>query len=171
MPEQSKVEDIVAKNLRGVEPRENIGAGVATFSIGVFLLYGATLIPPGREAVGPATVPFAGSIALIAGGIWLFYAGLTGRHETAAAWEQSRFFSVVLPIGVIGLIYISIWPALGFLPASILMAPLLFFALGARGYVELVIVPIGVLTVLYLIFFKALKLYEQPGWLLQTFAG
>lgn len=162
----------VPESMRVVGAKENIGAGGAVLCVGLFFLYGALLIPPGREMVGPATVPIAASIALIGGGLWLlFYAGMTASQEKAAAWEQYRFFTVVLPIGLTGLLYITLWPALGFLPASVLIAPVLFFALGARGYFELLIVPMGVLAVLYLIFFKTLKLYEQPGWLIERLIG
>lgn len=172
MPEPIKPEHIsVPDNMRAVTPKENIGAGLAVICSGLFFLYGATLIRTGREIVGPETVPMAASIALIAGGVWLFYAGLRERHETMAAGERYRFWPVVLPIGAIGLIYVTLWPAVGFVCASLLIAPVLFFALGARGYVELLIVPIGVVAVLYLIFFKALKLYEQPGWLFQMLAA
>ncbi|GAB4392011.1 MAG: hypothetical protein Tsb0032_05970 [Kiloniellaceae bacterium] len=150
--------------------RRQAAVGLVVAAVGGAFLHGATLIETDGEPVGPQTFPYVAASLLVFLGLMILVTGLRPAgaampaEEGAQDWPQARYFwRIVLPTTVFGLLYVVAWHWLGYLIATLLVAPLGYIVLGARGRIECLVVPLAVTLTLYLVFFMGMKLYDAPG--------
>lgn len=146
---------------------EGAGVGIAVALVGAVFLYAALKVPARGEVVGPGFVPTTTAAFILMGGLWLALSPLTTRRAGPGAGEPHKFFWVVLPAAGLALAYLWLWPALGWLLATLVIVPVFFAVFGARGWRELVLAPLVLVGVLWAIFFWGLNLYNMPGWLIE----
>lgn len=142
-----------------ISPADLLAGGIAT-ALGAFGLWGASLIARQPDVLGgPHVVPQAAAICLLAAGIGILLAALVPGK---VARTTSATPLVFLIVGV-GIAYVRAIDAVGYLPATLAVAPLAFMAFGGRGWTGAILPGLAVATTIYLIFFVLLGVYDPPG--------
>lgn len=141
-----------------------IAAG-ATVAIGLFFLIGAFHIDTRAGVLGgPDVVPKAASALLVGFGILIALEAFL--VPPAGAGRDGRPSVLVFVIVAGGLAYVWLIGAIGYLPATLLAAPLAFAAFGVRGPTRALAAGLCAALVIYAAFFVGLGIYDPPGRLL-----
>jgi hypothetical protein len=139
--------------------------GVGVVLIGVFFLWGAGRIDVyGDDAIPSDFFPRVIATLMIVAGVVLAASGLRRRH--AELGDLSDLVRVTLPLVALTITYILLWRQVGYLLASLAVAPLIFVAFGNRGLRHALLVPAAVVLGFFLVFFTLMGLHDAPGRLL-----
>lgn len=111
-------------------------------------------------------MPMTASLLLLGLGVVILSLAFTRRSagpdaETSPPTQSPGLFPFAFVGG--GLLYVFAIDAVGYLPATLVGAPFAFAAFGARGIVRMILAGLAAATVIYLIFFVGLGLYDPPG--------
>lgn len=140
----------------------DVVAGALTTALGVgFLVSAWDIENPGSDPFGgPHVVPLAAA--------WIL-TGLGGAILAAAFWRPSApapsksptAIPLLILLGGLGYTWLIDW--LGYLPATLLTAPLAFLGFGATSLRKAIAPGLCVALSIYAIFFVALGIYDPPG--------
>ncbi|WP_170416243.1 tripartite tricarboxylate transporter TctB family protein [Ruegeria atlantica] len=147
--------------------RHNIVAGAALVALAAFFFwksFNISLDFVDEEGVGPRFFPQAICVALGLIGLILIVFGI--RNQTAPAdkssFEAKRFFSDAVPLFLMGLAFVWMFGAFGYVTAcfvTLFCAGLLF----AVRLPALILLPVIGTIVLYLLFFKLMTVFEPAA--------
>lgn len=145
---------------------EEIALGFAVAVIGAIFLWAGWDIPTGRTMVGPRSVPAIASGLIMFGGFAIALAPMIGRATGIGVGKPHKVLTIVLPAVALALAALWLWGAVGWTLATLIVAPIFFAIFGARGWRELVLFPLILVSILYLIFYQLLGLWHGTGWLI-----
>jgi hypothetical protein len=142
--------------------------GASIIALGMFFLWGAELIDVyGDDAIPSDFFPRAISILLILAGAALAAGGVVAaRRVTPTSQDWRDFGRVTLPLAALTVGYAVLWRQIGYLGASMIVAPLMFLVFGNRGWRDALLVPAVVVIVFFVLFFSLMGLHDAPGRLL-----
>ncbi|GAB5436336.1 MAG: hypothetical protein FalmKO_14610 [Falsiruegeria mediterranea] len=147
--------------------RHNIVAGAALAALATFFFwksFNISLDFVDEEGVGPRFFPQAICVALGLIGLTLIVFGLRGQTAPAdkSSFEAKRFFSDAVPLFLLGLAFVWMFGAFGYIVACfvlLLIASLLFVVRPPA----LLLLPVIGTTALYLLFFKLMTVFEPAA--------
>lgn len=147
--------------------RHNIAAGAALAAFAAFFFlksFDISLDFVDEEGVGPRFFPQAICVAFGLIGVILIFFGF--RQQVAPAdktsFEAKRFFTDAVPLFLLGLAFVWMFGAFGYVVACfvlLLLASLLFAVRGPA----LILLPVLGTGALYLLFFKLMTVFEPAA--------
>ncbi len=156
-------EPAVARNVA----RHNAVAGLALLAFAGFFFWKSfdiSLDFVDEEGIGPRFFPQAVCVALAAVGLLMTVLGLRGQVAPAdkTTFESKRFLTDAVPLFVLGLLFVWMFGAFGYVAACfvLLLASTVVFAV--RGP-ALILLPVGATVVLYLVFFHLMTVFEPAA--------
>ena len=154
-------------NMARQTARHNVVSGLALIALAGFFFYSSYSISldfVDEEGVGPRFFPQAICVALGGIGAVLVFFGLRGQSAPAdkSTFEAYRFLVDALPLFALGLAFVWVFGAFGYVVAcsALLFAALWLF--GVRG-LELALMCLLTTAVLYLLFFKLMAVFEPAA--------
>lgn len=88
-----------------------------------------------------------------------------GKSEDQAH-DWRLFLCTSAPMIALMIVYVGLLDAFGYLLGTVIVAPFIFFVFGSRRIVSTVITSTLTAIILYLIFFKGLRMFDPPGFLI-----
>ncbi|MES0827942.1 tripartite tricarboxylate transporter TctB family protein [Ruegeria sp. SCP11] len=154
-------------NMARKTARHNIVAGAALAALAAFFFwksFNISLDFVDEEGVGPRFFPQAICVALGLVGLTLIVFGARGQTAPAdkSSFEAKRFFSDAVPLFLLGLAFVWMFGAFGYVVAcfvTLFCAALLF----AVRLPALILLPVIGTAVLYLLFFKLMTVFEPAA--------
>lgn len=147
--------------------RHNLIAGLVLAVIAAFLYWRSFAISldfVDEEGIGPRFFPQAICIALGMLGLLMGWNGLRGQVAPAdrSSFEAARFWRDAIPLFVLALAFIWCFQAFGYFTATLILIAVGLLVFAVRGRALLLMPPIAA-TVLYLIFFRIMRVYEPSA--------
>ncbi|MEQ8708834.1 MAG: tripartite tricarboxylate transporter TctB family protein [Rhodospirillales bacterium] len=141
-------------------------AGIGAILIGLFfLIFAFEIDQEAGQSGGPRLVPLIASAALVIIGLTLtgfaFLLAPAGGKQPGAALSAG---AVLLAVGGLG--YCALIWAFGYLPATLVAAPLGFMIFGCQGRRGAILPGLATAIISYLLFFELLGIYAPPGHLI-----
>lgn len=150
----------------------DVAAGLTVVAAGAFFFWGAGRIEIyGGDAIPADFFPKVVSSLIVVAGIILTVAGVRRRSVSAEVASEndvtdndwSDFLRVTLPLVALTVCYILAWRSFGYVLATLMVAPSMFFVFGNRGFTWAFLVPVGTALAFFFIFFSGMGLHDAPG--------
>ena len=149
-------------------PRSEFFLGLVVLSLGLFFFWSAQDIPVGGEdEFGARSLPQIVS-ALIAmfGAIWsgiYFIKWRTSIKPTESRSEKNLLLTKVIPLMILSFVYAFLFQWFGYLVSTFLILFPVLYLYGNRSPVRLLLISSIATTIYYLIFIKALGVFDSGG--------
>lgn len=140
-------------------------AGIAVIAVGVFFLWGAAQIETfGGDVIESDLIPRAVSILTCFAGVLLVVSSLKAPQRSGGQAAAFRDFALItLPLAALILFYVLLWKWFGFLLATLLAAPVIFWTFGNRGWRTGLALPFAIAVLFYVLFFRIMGIFDAPG--------
>lgn len=150
--------------------RHNIFAGLALIALAAFFFwksFNISLDFVDEEGIGPRFFPQAICVVLGLIGAVMIVFGL--REQVAPAdktsFEAKRFFADAVPLFLLGLLFVWMFGAFGYVVACFVLLLIALMIFAVRGP-ALILLPACATVVLYLLFFKLMTVFEPSATIL-----